>query len=592
MKNRALAIGISNYPPGIPKLPAVSHDVRAIADVLGSETSSFSTGAVRVLLDVQANAQAIRASLNDALSSAHEEDTVFIYLAGHGDLEAGGFYFIPFDARTSDLARTAIPLKEIKTLFDDTRSSRVLLWLDFCYSGGILSRAPEDQTIRDVTAAVERTLRVTQGHGKVIMCACTADQRASERADHGLFTKYLLNGLRGAAANAAGEVTASSLHDYIDREIGSTTQRPLFFGEMAGRIVLMHSSRRPLSHSFWQALASKFRKGESGVASLGLTTSDDRISLRLPDGTFHDETALVARRNVDEVIVAMGNEAKSLLDTQPAGVTGLRPLSYGVVADEQHAAALIRGLLPERFTPGAFSLVAGIPCGCTKLEKDALRRALGLVGFGRVFLIPNTLLAAIGAGLPIEDDHGFGVINVTEQMTEVSAMFKGHVEFCRRCNVGTNDYNAAIRRHLGQKKGLSISVRTAQEIMQYLGTGYQPGSEITMSVVGQDRTGEIRAEVTVSSHELRDISLDVFATPMSLIEDFKEACAVGLIIDVGQTGFYFVGRGGLIPGIQECFAEFMRFPFHSASNPLSAVITGTVTALDVLPHYLSDSYGR
>jgi uncharacterized caspase-like protein len=93
----------------------------------------------------------------------------------------------------------------------------------------------------EVSTIVERTLRVTQGRGKVIMCACTADQKAYESGNHGHFTKYLLEGLKGAAANNVGEVTASLLHDYIDRKIGSMQQRPLFFGEMTGRIVLMHA---------------------------------------------------------------------------------------------------------------------------------------------------------------------------------------------------------------------------------------------------------------------------------------------------------------------------------------------------------------
>ena len=43
---------------------------------------------------------------------------------------------------------------------------------------------------------------------------------------------------KGAAANQ-GEVTVSSLYDYIDREVGSNQQRPMMFGKMIGRVVLI-----------------------------------------------------------------------------------------------------------------------------------------------------------------------------------------------------------------------------------------------------------------------------------------------------------------------------------------------------------------
>lgn len=264
MKNRALIIGISDYPSGILSLPAVAHDARAMADLLGSSNGSFDRGDIRVVLNEDAKRETVRQALRDSLANSQVEDTVFTYIAGHGGLDENqNFYFIPYDTRQADLAGTAISLKELKAVFDQARSNRVLLWLDFCYSGAILARSDQAPGSANVRAIVERTLSMTQGSGKVIMCACTADQKAYESADHGLFTKCLLEGLRGAAVNAAGEVTASSLHDYIDEKIGSAKQQPLFFGEMTGRIVLMHSPPE------WSIPCSR----EIGVASVEICSA-------------------------------------------------------------------------------------------------------------------------------------------------------------------------------------------------------------------------------------------------------------------------------------------------------------------------------
>lgn len=49
MSDKALVIGISQYPPEFNSLPAVSADVREIAKLLGSEEGKFDKGEVAVL---------------------------------------------------------------------------------------------------------------------------------------------------------------------------------------------------------------------------------------------------------------------------------------------------------------------------------------------------------------------------------------------------------------------------------------------------------------------------------------------------------------------------------------------------------------
>jgi hypothetical protein len=246
MPNRALIIGVGKYPPGISNLPAVEFDVNAIADLLGSSNGSFERDHIRVIADQSADRESVIQEVRDIFEDAEPEDTIFVYIAGHGCLDATGeYYFVPYDTNLADLSSTAVPLSEIKSRFGQSKSERILLWLDFCHSGGILARKLESQ--ENASAVVERTLRITQGQGKVIMCACTAEQSAYENANHGHFTKHLVEGLRGVASNSKGEVTANSLHDYIDQQMGSARQRPMFFGKMTGRIVLMHSRGVSLS---------------------------------------------------------------------------------------------------------------------------------------------------------------------------------------------------------------------------------------------------------------------------------------------------------------------------------------------------------
>jgi hypothetical protein len=238
-REKALVIGISNYPSPIRPLPAVANDVLEMSTLLGSDKGQFSAQNVLRLTDSEATSKEVLKALETTIAKVQPDDAVFAYLAGHGAVQKDKYYFVAHDTNIEKLPSTGVPLTKIKQAFDNSPSQRAFLWLDFCHSGGIIPRdlAGEEED-RDV---IERTLKVAQGQGKLIVAACTPSQSAweSPTVGHGLFTDALLKGLKGDAANK-GEVTINSLFDYIDKTMGSDRQRPMMFGQMTGRVVLMH----------------------------------------------------------------------------------------------------------------------------------------------------------------------------------------------------------------------------------------------------------------------------------------------------------------------------------------------------------------
>jgi hypothetical protein len=325
---RALVVGISNYPAPITKLPAVSADVREIAKLLGSKNGTFSGRNVTLLRDSEAIRTKIIAALKQVLAGAQANDTVFVYLAGHGAIDTGDYYFVPYDTNVGALASTGLPLAQIRDLFDQSPSHQVFLWLDFCHSGGILARSSAGRDDREI---ISRTLAVVQGKGKVILAACTESQESWEdsRIGHGLFTDALLRGLKGEA-EAGGEVTANSLFDFIDREIGSHHQRPMYFGKLTGRIVLMNYKRgtgtTPTTKAPAKKPPAKRLKATTGRATGTLVMldrsffpaqsvqqgQDGTFTVRIAPATADQEAdleALRTRRHGDSLPFAARNDA-------------------------------------------------------------------------------------------------------------------------------------------------------------------------------------------------------------------------------------------------------------------------------------------
>ena len=83
-REKALVIGISDYPPPIRKLPAVANDVREMAQLLSSARGQFPAQNVRSLTDGEATQKAVLEAIKSTFSGVQADDAVFAYLAGHG----------------------------------------------------------------------------------------------------------------------------------------------------------------------------------------------------------------------------------------------------------------------------------------------------------------------------------------------------------------------------------------------------------------------------------------------------------------------------------------------------------------------------
>jgi hypothetical protein len=306
---RALIVGVSDYPNAADRLPAVAADVREMAKVLSSKHGVFPANGVTVLADRQATRDKVLAALRSVFGGSGA-DTVFVYLAGHGVEIGGKFYYVAYDTTSED---TALPLTEIKALFDATKSRRAFLWLDFCHSGGILARGGGSADMD----AIRRSIGVVSGHGKVIVAACTSAQKSYESSalGHGLFTHALLRGLRGEAKSAHGEVTAHSLYEFIDHQVANPRQQPVFFGETTGRIVLAHYPERA-------APAKKIAVAKPAKKAKG-TPKRAGTWVMLGDNFFLADTVRHGSDNKLEV------KATTTSGSEAAVFAGMRPGRYG-----------------------------------------------------------------------------------------------------------------------------------------------------------------------------------------------------------------------------------------------------------------------
>lgn len=188
--------------------------------------------------------------------SATKDDTVIIYYAGHGapeidprGLERDGLakYLIPSDADPDDLYSTALPMDELQTIFARIEADRVVAFLDACYSGAAGGRTFVSKRTRAGSVDDLFLERLTRSKGRAIVTASRPSEVSIELPEfgHGLFTYYLVEGLKGAAdLNHDGIVTLQELYEYVEQQVSAKSravggnQHPVMKGELEGVLPL------------------------------------------------------------------------------------------------------------------------------------------------------------------------------------------------------------------------------------------------------------------------------------------------------------------------------------------------------------------
>jgi len=244
-------VGIDSYPNIRPLKYAVA-DARAFYELLVTG-NQVPVENVFLLLNEQATLQELRSTLGTKVKNkAGADDMVIIYFAGHGATERDMMspdgdglekYLLPHGADPNDLYASALPMREVAHIFHRIRSERLVFVADACYSGASGGRTVSVSGVRANLS--DRFLeRLAGGKGKVIITASSANEVSVEKDElgHGVFTYYLVQGLRGPAdADADGLITVDEAYRYVSEKVPAATgqeQHPVKKGSVEGQLVM------------------------------------------------------------------------------------------------------------------------------------------------------------------------------------------------------------------------------------------------------------------------------------------------------------------------------------------------------------------
>ncbi|ELS02079.1 WD40 repeat-containing protein [Xenococcus sp. PCC 7305] len=218
-----LLVGINHY--NDVELPSLSYsalDCQGLGEAI-SEATDKSRELVlhHDFADRKPELETVRTSLKEIVTSARSGDTILFYFSGHGILDAASqkVYLCLADTQKKQLTNTGLSLNEILRLLGNCQADQQLIWLDACHSGGMSLRRTTNITLPNPTSQLVKVLRrkAEKSQGFYALLSCDHSQQSWEFPElgHGVFTYYLMRGLRGEAVDSQGIIDADTLYQYV-----------------------------------------------------------------------------------------------------------------------------------------------------------------------------------------------------------------------------------------------------------------------------------------------------------------------------------------------------------------------------------------
>ncbi|MBD2603515.1 SUMF1/EgtB/PvdO family nonheme iron enzyme [Scytonema hofmannii FACHB-248] len=288
MAKIALLIGVSEYELGLNPLPSAVKDVEAMQRVLvNPDMGNFALSDITVLRDPQR--QDIEDAIFNLFHNRQKDDLLLFYFSGHGIKdERGKLYLSTCTTKKLNnklVTPSAVAASVLHDNMNDSRSQRIVIILDCCFSGAIA----QGMSVKDDGSVnVQEQLG---GKGRAILTSSTSTQYSFEQegSELSIYTRYLVEGIEKGAADKDGDgwISVDELHEYTSSKVqeAAPAMTPKFYPVEEGHKILLAKSPKDDPKVKYRKEFNNIALEDEGEISLGnrFYLNEMRNNLELSD---------------------------------------------------------------------------------------------------------------------------------------------------------------------------------------------------------------------------------------------------------------------------------------------------------------------
>jgi len=305
-------------------------------------------------------------------------------------------------------------------------------------------------------------------------------------------------------------------------------------------------------------------------------------------GFIINEPTIVAIRKSDNSVIAVGLEAKEMIGRTSEDIVTYKPLKDGVIADYFITKALLSYFIRKacgRFNIFRPDVIVSVPAGITQTERRAVINAAREGGAGNVFPVREPVLAALGAGIPINARSGHMIVNMGGGTSEVAVIALGSIVSWESLRVAGNKFDQAIADYIKKKYALAIGEQTAEIVKIKIGSAMTSKEKMEYEVRGRSLVTGLPKDIVLNSNEIAEALNPYLTEVVSAIQKVFNETPPELVADVMSKGIILSGGSSQIHYLPEFFERYLGVPAYVAEEPLFCVARGTSLILNHIDTY-------
>ena len=307
------------------------------------------------------------------------------------------------------------------------------------------------------------------------------------------------------------------------------------------------------------------------------------------DQVVLDEPSIIATDTKTGKLMALGTQAQLMEEHTPPGITTVRPLMNGVIADYDAAETMLTGFIRKAtgrrksILAPALRVVIGIPGGSTPVDMRSIRDSASHAGAHDVEMIYEPMASALGIGLDVTAPNGNMIVDIGGGTTEIAVISLGGIVESASIHIAGNEITTDIIDYMAQQHNIHVGRTTAEQIKFAVGSVLPELEEDeepeSIHVTGRNMVTGLPLEAAI---DYKEIALCIDKTVAKIENEILKVLQrtpPELYSNIVKNGVWLAGGGSLLRGIAKRFAAKVNIDFHVAEDPLKAVARGTCLAL-------------